>query len=99
MATQTTVINETTPGKSWSVYWDLRGIPARTIADTLTASATFTCGEKVYKVEFNLFENYLKEWNLLLDFLTIKGKHKLNDQVSEFKFQFLQMTKRNRIRW
>jgi hypothetical protein len=81
MATQTTVINETTPGKSWLVYWDLRGIPARTIADTLTANASFTCGENIYKVEFSLLENYLKEWNLVLDFETIKGNDTLIDQV------------------
>jgi len=80
VATQTTVVNETRPGKSWLVYWDLRGIPARTIADTFTANATFTCGEKVYKVEFKLFES-LKEWNLLLDFETTTGNATLNDQV------------------
>ena len=81
MATQTTVINQTRPGKSWLVYWDLRGIPAQTKADVLTANTTFTCGEKVYKVEFNFnFENDLKEWMLQLNFETTKGNDTFNDQ-------------------
>lgn len=41
MATQTTVINETTPGKSWLVYWDLRGTPAESGRNALTSDATY----------------------------------------------------------
>ena len=84
MATQTTVINETTPGKRWLVFWELRGVPVRTFVDALTADATFTCGKKVYKVVLKLFDNYLKEWNLQLDIETTKGNDKWNDQVSSF---------------
>ena len=32
MATQRTVINELKPGRSWSVYWELRGIQNKTKA-------------------------------------------------------------------
>jgi hypothetical protein len=75
MATQTTVINETKPG-SWSVYWELRGIPAGADTETLRANKTFTCGEKIYKVELILFGN---AWGngcyLLLDFETTKGNN------------------------
>ena len=78
MATQTTFINETTPGKSWLVFWELRGIPDRTDVDTLTADATFTCGQKVYKVVFNLICNYWDGWDLLLEFKTTEGNDKIN---------------------
>ena len=67
MATQTTFINETTPGKSWLVFWELRGIPDRTDVDTLTANATFTCGKKVYKVVLDF------QWTLQLEFKTTEG--------------------------
>ena len=111
MATQTTVINETTPGKSWSVFWELWGTPAQTIAGTLTANATFTCGEKVYKVVFNfqLAALYLRsfgkpscqnEGNLVLIFQTTKGNDKINGQqfYIYFKIQLLQVTI-NQVRW
>ncbi len=71
MATQTTVVNETTPGKSWSVYWEVRGISAETIVDG--ANATFTCGEMVYTVELQLYGSLLKGWILALVLRTKKG--------------------------
>ena len=67
MATQSTFINETTPGKSWLVYWELRGIPVKIENDTLTANATFTCGKKVYKVVLDI------QWTLQLEFKTTEG--------------------------
>ena len=67
MATQTTFINETTPGKSWLVYWELRGIPVEIENGTLTANATFTCGKKVYKVVLDF------HWTLQLEFKTTEG--------------------------
>ena len=77
----TTVVNETTPGKSWLVFWELGSSPDRTDDYTLTADATFTCGQKVYKVEFVL--SIKKWWDLELKFETTKGNEKVNDQ--EFK--------------
>ena len=77
MATQRTVINELKPGRSWSVYWELRGIPAQTRAKTLLTNATFTCGEKVYKVVFHFSTEKSQ-----LNFETTEGNNKLNDQVS-----------------
>jgi hypothetical protein len=86
METRTTVINELKPGKSWSVYWEVRGTPATRNAPY--SEATFTCGQKVYKVVFKLFEqNYyqfdkkINEWNVQLNFETTQGNDKLNYQV------------------
>ena len=79
----TTVVNETTPGKSWLVFWELKRSPGRTDDDMFTDDAKFTCGEKVYKVEFILSENKYEEWDLELKFETTKGNVKVNDQ--EFK--------------
>ncbi len=77
MATQTTVVNETTPGKSWLVFWEVRGTPAKPIVDG--ENATFTCGEMVYNVELQLCRVHLKGWILVLDLKTTKGNDKLND--------------------
>ena len=75
MATQTTVINESKPGK-WSIYWELRGIPARTDAETLKANKMFTCGKKLYDVQLVLFEDHLKKWVLALGIKTMIGNDK-----------------------
>ena len=80
---KTTVVNETTPGKSWLVFWELGSSPVRTHTDMFTDDATFTCGQKVYKVEFVLSKNKWGEWDLELKFETTKGNEKVNDQ--EFK--------------
>ena len=79
----TTVVNEMTPGKSWLVFLELGSSPVRTTTDMFTDDATFTCGEKVYQVEFILSENKYEEWDLELKFETTKGNVKVNDQ--EFK--------------
>jgi hypothetical protein len=73
MTTQTTVVKESKPG-NWSIYWELRGIPARADTQTVRANETFTCGEKIYKVDLMLFGNaWVDGCYLLLDFETTEG--------------------------
>ena len=74
MTTQNPVVTEIKLGKSWLVCWELRGIAERTRADSVTASTTFVCGGKVYKVEFNLFGSTWFGRNLQLNFETKQGK-------------------------
>jgi BTB/POZ domain len=83
MATRDPVINEIKTGKIWFVSWELRGIPTQTNTNALTTYAAFTCGEKVYKVIFNLFCSS-DRWYSQLDFETTKGNDKSNDQVTNF---------------
>jgi hypothetical protein len=66
MATQTMVVNEKTPGKSWLVFWEVKPIVDG-------ENATFTCGEMVYNVELQLGRSHLKGWILLLVLKTTKG--------------------------
>jgi hypothetical protein len=71
MATQVPVVNESIPGKSWSVYWGLGDAPKTTTnGNNLTTNARFTCGEKVYTIKFHFFDNGCR---LDLDFGTTKG--------------------------
>jgi hypothetical protein len=73
MATRKPVVNELKPGKSWSVYWELRDKPKTTNASTHTTNTTFTCGGKVYEVEFNLYASGWSGCSLDLDLETTKG--------------------------
>ena len=90
MESRTPIVNEIEAGKSWSVYWELRGIPEQSIARDrpslrrLMKNATFTCGQKIYAVGFNVSSNHWNQWTLQLDIVTKKGNDKLNDQVSYF---------------
>jgi hypothetical protein len=72
------VINKTTPGKGWFLNWKLNLLS--TSRNEVTTNTKFTCGEKVYKVEFTFFYSS-NRWHSQLDFETTKGNDKLNKQV------------------
>ena len=73
------LVNDIKPGKSWLVSWEL-GEPAQTDTKILKTDATFSCGETIYNVFFNLFRCTSNNWYLQLDFETTKGNDKLNEQ-------------------
>ena len=74
------LVNDIKPGKSWLVSWELGKIPAQTDTKVLKTDATFSCGETIYNVFFNLFRCTSNNWYLQLDFETTKGNNKLNEQ-------------------
>ena len=52
MATQTLVVNEGDNG-TWLVFWQLRDVPEQTSENVLTASATFQCADKYFRMIFH----------------------------------------------
>ena len=76
---QKIVINELKPGKSWLVCWEVQGELHQTNANTLTTNTTFTCGETIYKVGFNLLCNTSNLWYSQIDFESMKGNNSSNN--------------------